>query len=66
MNQALNHEGTKDGCEIHWRIQTGPNIRSELQDLDGMFACMEEFVEEEDEIDPVMKEKIHREVADFS
>ncbi|GAB2291006.1 SKP1-like protein 21 [Dionaea muscipula] len=67
MDKSQNHEGIKDeGCGIYGKIGSGPSIRTELHDLDDIFTANEELDDEDDEIDPAMKEKIDREVADFT
>lgn len=45
-------------------LQPGPSGRTELQDQDDIFV--KEEVLDDDEIDPVMKAKIDREVEDFT
>ncbi|GMH00511.1 hypothetical protein Nepgr_002350 [Nepenthes gracilis] len=66
INPGQNHEESKDDdSESNGDVQSGSSARTELQDLDYSVAAAE-FVDDDDEIDPVMKEKIDREVEDFT
>ncbi|GAB4861731.1 SKP1-like protein 21 [Ancistrocladus abbreviatus] len=63
-----NHEQLKDNdSEVSGDISSGPSGRTELQDLDDALAANDEFEDDDDdEIDPAIKEKIDREVEDFT
>ncbi|GAB4844496.1 SKP1-like protein 21 [Ancistrocladus abbreviatus] len=62
-----NHEESKDNdSEISGDIPSGPSARAEVQDLDVGPAAEDNFDDDDDEIDPAIKEKIDREVEDFT
>ncbi|KAL9264363.1 SKP1-like protein, partial [Drosera capensis] len=66
MSEAQNHEETKGGgYQIYGNICSDPSIETELDDPEDIFVASDDMDDEDGEIDPAIKEKIDREVADF-
>lgn len=66
MTEAQNHEETQGGgCQIYGNIHSDPSIGTELDDPEDIFVASDDMDDEDGEIDPAIKEKIDREVADF-
>lgn len=63
---GMNHKDTKDNCSQVSSNGCHSSIRSELCNLNDCFAGEENLDDVDDGIDPALREKIDREVEDFT
>lgn len=66
VNGVENYKESKSNHSEVSDIRPNPSVRTDLLDLDGVFAGEGSFDDGDDDIDPAIKEQIDREVADFT
>ncbi|KAJ8450233.1 hypothetical protein Cgig2_033427 [Carnegiea gigantea] len=64
-NGVHDHKKSKDNHSEVSDVRRNGSMRTELLDLEGIFAGEGSLDSDEDDIDPAIKEQIDREVADF-
>lgn len=66
INGIEHHKESKGNCSQVSTLGSSPSLRRELSSLDNCFVGEENLDDGDDDIDPVMKEQIDREVEDFT
>ncbi|KMT20460.1 hypothetical protein BVRB_1g004540 [Beta vulgaris subsp. vulgaris] len=66
INGIEHHKESKGNCSQVSTLGPSPSLRRELSSLDNCFIGEENLDDGDDDIDPVMKEQIDREVEDFT